>query len=136
VAGVTCVQLYQPAAAAEARFAAALRAAPPAAEPSSQAQSNTKRSDQGEVNNRVSSNPGDTAAAGPNSARDGATSTSPLNRGGAASPTSDRGTSAGDEAPPAASLPAAAKDLIRGILLEDQRARTQELVDAAWQSLE
>jgi hypothetical protein len=30
----------------------------------------------------------------------------------------------------------AAEDLMRSIMLHDQRARTQELVDAAWQSLE
>jgi NAD(P)H-hydrate repair Nnr-like enzyme with NAD(P)H-hydrate epimerase domain len=30
----------------------------------------------------------------------------------------------------------AAKDLVRDILAEEQRKRTQEIIDAAWQTLE
>eukprot|EP00877_Chromochloris_zofingiensis_P001232 jgi/Chrzof1/11109/Cz05g24040.t1 len=33
-------------------------------------------------------------------------------------------------------MSAAAKDLVRDILAQDQHKRTQELIDAAWQSLE
>jgi hypothetical protein len=51
----------------------------------------------------------------------------------AAEPTAGGG--GGDDAP-TPSQKEAAGDLVRSILLEEQRARTKEIVDSAWQSLE
>ncbi len=51
----------------------------------------------------------------------------------AAAPSSGQ---AAGEAALSPSQRAAADDLVRSIMLEEQRARTKELVDSAWQSLE
>lgn len=105
-----CVKLYQPAAAAEAR----LRGGPADGQPHV-----------AQVTPPVAAPAGEAAA---------------QKRGREANPSaSDASLGASrDGAQPqsAARLSAAAKDLIRAILEEEQRERTQELVDSAWQSLE
>jgi len=116
---VDCVQLYQPAAAAEARFRVG-QGAPAVQQPLQPQQQAAQPS----------------AGARPVKAADAASSSQ-----AAAAAAGAGGAGAGDgrsDQPPAttAHMSAAAKDLIRGIIQQEQRERTQELVDAAWQSLE
>lgn len=118
--GRDCQAIYQPAAAAEERFTARLR------------QGQQQVTDSG-------TQPLQTAGSGGSS--------SSRNSSGAASSSSS---STSSQLPPAAPpsqqaltaseqlqrVPQAAKELVRDIMEEDNRQRTKQLVDDAWQSLE
>eukprot|EP00775_Hariotina_reticulata_P003755 gene3755-biopygen5436 len=110
--GKECQAMYQPAAAAEARFAATLRTT---GSSSSSNQSDPDRADMGE--GAGSSSMSSAEGGAPEAA------TSPA--------TGSTGTSERLQ-----EVPAASKALVREILQADNRQRTKELVDSAWQSLE
>ena len=109
--GRDCQAVYQPAAAAERRFLARLRGGDDSGGAQQQPQQQV-------------------AAAAP-----AAPSPSPATASGSGK--EDETGADGKGAPPLTPAQrAAAGDLVRSALLEDQRARTKELVDSAWQSLE
>jgi hypothetical protein len=112
--------MYQPAAAAEARFAASLRTGSSASSSSSSSSSSSE------------------------SAADAVVTQEPSTPSQQLSPTEAPDVAALDPQQRDVSIseqlhkvvPDVAKDLARDILREDNRARTKQLVDDAWQSLE
>jgi hypothetical protein len=122
VHGSNCQAIYQPAAAAEARFAASLRgnSGSPASSSSSSSRPSATTAEQNANSHQPSSL---TAAAA-----------------AAASASLEQQQQQRQDVSLSQQLhevmPGAAKDLVRDILREDNRARTKQLVDDAWQTLE
>lgn len=121
--GKDCQAIYQPAAAAEARFATRLQQQQqPAATPVAAAADTTQQTPEpaggGSSSRPVSSSSGDSRQ-------------QPEQQG--AQQQQQQQLSAAEQL---AQVPAAAKDLVRDIMQQDNRQRTKQLVDDAWQTLE
>jgi hypothetical protein len=113
VHGSNCQAIYQPAAAAEARFAASLQGNSSIPASSSSSSASAATAEQNLSPDQLSS-PTAAATADPEQQQQDVSLSQQLHE----------------------VVPDSAKDLVRDILREDNRARTKQLVDDAWQTLE
>jgi hypothetical protein len=117
--------MYQPAAAAEERLAARLRQQLVASQPQDTSLPDQETSAAGSAGVGPSSSPSSAAA-----------STSSSSSGPAIQPDTHLRELQLTAAEHMQQVPDAAKELVRDILHEDNRQRTKQLVDDAWQTLE
>lgn len=125
--GKDCQAMYQPAAAAEERFAARLRQQLVASQPE-----DTSLPDN-TTNTAASAGVGPSSSLSSAAASPSSSSSGPSRQQDAQLPEPQQQLTAAEHMQ---QVPDAAKELVRDILHEDNRQRTKQLVDDAWQTLE